>query len=376
MAVTQVQDAQLGTGGSEAKRKPGTFAGLIERIRDGRERSRAVSLLSSSLSREDAGGPEFKEALEAFGRLSSQSKDRALSEAAALYRDYSSFPFESEHKTASLTTLSVFVAEAAAQLTAGRPDGSAVSARSGLLRSLVGISRDDSFYKADNAAHAKAKLAAAVALWELGYMECGFWEDRLRVDATRDFTITKMLEMPETTDFKEHGWHLLRKNLDTPLAISIASCASPARIDFLTSMMLDSDTKVVVSAMEGAAYLYPIPPEFLDMAAEAAGRSGELNCKARFFIAAAQARPLLEAAGDTQFMAALTLTELYLRGMRHLGPLLQDVVFPEMRDQHDDPAGGTDAARDENRNKAAGVIFQLHMAGIRTEGFIFNITEG
>ncbi len=376
MAVTQIQDAQLGIGGSESKRKPGAISGLIERIRDGRERSRAVSLLGSSLSREGAGGPEFKEALEAFGRLSPESKDRALDSAAALYRNYSSFPFESEHKTASVTTLSVFVAEAAAQLTAGRASASDISARSVLLRSLVGISRDDSFYKADNPAHAGAKLAAAVALWELGYMDCGFWADRLRVDATRDFTINRMLEMPETTDFKEHGWNLLRENLDSRLAVAIASCQSPARVDFLTSMMVDPDAKVVLSAMEGAIYLRPLPPEFLDMAAEAAGRSGELNCKARFFIAAAQARPLLEAAGDVQYMAASTLVELYMRGMRHIGPILEQEVFPEMRDQHDDPAGSTEEERAASRSKAAGVIFQLHAAGIRTEGFIFNLIEG
>lgn len=376
MAFTKVQDDQPVSGGSEPKMRTGGFAGLLERIRGSRERSRVVSLLESSLARENAGGPEFKASLEAFARLSPQDKDRALCEAAALYRNYSSFPFESEHRTASITTLSVFVAEAAALMPKNQSGEPETSARAGLIRTLAGISRDDSFYKHADKEHSEAKLAAAVALWELGYMDYGFWEDRLRLEATRDFTITRMLEMPQTGMFKEHGWHLLRKGLDTPLAVSIASSASPAKIDFLTSMMLDTDAKVVVSALEGAIYLRPLPPEFLDMAAEAAGRSGELRVKASYFISAAQALPFLESAGDTQYRAASHLVMLYCQGMRHLGPLLQDVVFPEMRDQHDDPAGASDEERDAGRNRAAGVIFQLHMAGIRTEGFIFNITEG
>ena len=221
MAVTQIPDAQLGIV-SERKRGTGPFTGLVEKIRGGRERSRTLSMLGASLRRGGEGGPEFEAALAQFKELSDEDRGRVLGEVAELFIPHSSFTFETPEKVAAVTVLSVFVAEAAAAMPKDQLWDAGAGSRKGLVRALTAISRDDSFCRENDPAHASAKLAAAVALWELGYTDHPFWEDRLRSPATRDFTITKMLEMPETTDFKEHGWHLLRKNLDTPLAISIA----------------------------------------------------------------------------------------------------------------------------------------------------------
>jgi hypothetical protein len=347
------------------------LSGLIERIRGGRERSRTLSLLGSSLRSGVDGGAQFEEALAAFKGLPSQDKDKALSGAAEMFSPYSSFTFESEQKTASMTTLSVFVAEAAALM-----NGCEIRSRAGLIRELKALSKDDALYDHGSNEHAGAKLAAAVALWELGYMEYPFWEDRLSCPATRDFTIAKMLEMPQYGEYKEHGWHLLQKNLTSDLAMWIALSGSPKKADFLTSMLLDNDTRTVVAALEGAIYLHPLPADFLDMAAEAAGRSAELRVKAGYFISAAKARPYIELPGDNQYSASSHLIVLYMEGMRHLAPLLSGVVLEEMRDVYHDPPGASDEAKEAERAKAAVVILQLHMAGIRTDGFIFKKTDG
>lgn len=360
----------------EEKRRRAPFAGLIERIRSSRQASEAVSLLESSMKAGGAGGNSFEESLSIFGSLGPAGREKVLSKAAGMFKPYSSFAFESLQKVAALTTLSVFIAEAAALLPRDGEGAPQTSSRVELVRNLKALASDSSFYRSTDTAHSGAKLAAAVGLWELGCMEYGTWEEFLREPATRMFTIAKMLEMPDTGDFSVHGWHLLMKNLDTALAMDIAVSGSQKGADFLCSMMLDERKEVALSAMEGAVYLRPIPPEFLDMAREISARSPEFRTKASYFLSAADCIPYLESADDLQFRAALHLLALYREGMAHLRPLLEGEVAREMGDLVHEPAGASEGERAAQQQKALEVLFQMHLSGLRTQGFTFNIEEG
>jgi hypothetical protein len=351
--------------------RPRLFSSLIERLRNGRESSRAFSLLESSLGKGGAGGGDFEDALSQYSCLGPQGKEKVLGQAAGLFDRYSSFTFDSPQKVAAMTTLSVFIAEAAAALPRDAKGAAATASRDALAGGLKALALDSTLYDHHDQAHAAAKLAAASGLWELGCMESGLWESLLAGPATRGFTIMKMLDMPVPEEFEGHGWQLLRDNLDTALAADIASSASARKADFLASMMLEPEGRVSLSALEGAIYLRPLPPEFLDMARELSARAPEFRTKASYFLSAAGALPHLESADDTQFQASMHLIRLYSEGMAHIGPLLEREVAGEMADIFREPAGAGEGEREVQRQNALMVLYQMHLRGLRTEGFKF-----
>ncbi|MFN7991539.1 MAG: hypothetical protein U0R44_05255 [Candidatus Micrarchaeia archaeon] len=355
----------------ERKTEFGSRSGLIDGIRGHFRRSRVKTMLESAIGSGDPEAKDFDDAMKAFSGLPPKDKEKIMLKIGRQIERCSWMTFESEQKQGLATAIAVFLAESAKQL--GGVDLSGEPFRK-VMRELKDIVEDGSLYHENDPAHRAVKLACTAALWEMGYGNSPFWEARIRDPATRDYTIRQLLEMPIVEDFKEHGWHLLRENLKDA-ALPVAFSASPAKIDFYTSMLTDRNHDILAMALAGAIYLNPVPAEFIDIAKDISRLSPKLEAFAECFIAAAQLKPLLSSADDRQFIAASQLVALYARGMPHLD-LLMRMIGSEMKDVFTDPGGRDDQERAAQQEKAVAVLAQLHMAGIDTPGFTFNIQYG
>ncbi len=346
------------------------FRAMAEGLRRRREHAEAESLLRSCVEKGIGGGEDFKGALERFKGAGPQRQGRILEAVGRMLSEYSEYEFASERNIAAVTTLTVFATEAAA-LMPKQADGTPAFGDQSLLKGRLGqiLATQESYVPVDPL-HANAKLAAAVALWEFGQRELKALIPYMRLPVVGDFVISQMLNDTGAADFSGSGWYLLRGQIDTPLALAIASSRNPKRYDFVASMMLDENPNVASRALEAAVYLNPLPAEFLEMAAELAGRSEELNYKANCFISVVRIRPLLEAADDAQFFAATQLLMLYREGMGHLGPMLVGVGM-EMKDVFITPGGQTAEEQELQRAKAGDVLRQMHASGIPLPGVNF-----
>lgn len=95
------------------------------------------------------------------------------------------------------------------------------------------------YYLSADPRHDAAKVAAAKALWAMDEGDFAFWQQRLNSPATRDFMITACLEMPATEDMAEHGWHLLKENLEHAGKAILAS-QSQKKQEFILHALQDS----------------------------------------------------------------------------------------------------------------------------------------
>ncbi len=347
------------------------FRAISEGLRRRREHAETEALLDSCIRKGLGGGEDFKTALERFGGIGPRRQQKMLARVGRLMEDYSSCEFASERNSSALTVLSVFAAEAGALMPKDADGTPSLRKRGRLVGNLRAVLEQEEGFVPTNPVHANAKLAAAVALWEFGQRELPYWGAQLKFPMVRDFIVSKMLEDTGAGSFEGSGWDRLRKNLDTSLALSIAFNVSQRKYDFIASMMLDQDQSVVARALEAATYLNPLPAEFLDMAADAAARSEELNDCASCFISVVRMRPLLDAADDAQFLAAMHLLALYRDGFGHLGPLLV-IAGLEMKDVYMDPSGETTETKALQQGKAAEVLRQMHASGITVPGVNFD----
>ncbi len=148
--------------------------------------------------------------------------------------------------------------------------------------------------------------------------------------ATRDYTITKLLEMPDSGDMTEHGWYLLRGNIDA-LGSSIARSPSPKKEDFFRSMLMDGDISVVKSALKAAICLERTPPDYYGIAGELSQING-LESLAQNFTMIGRFKEQLAGAGDDRLNAAKHLAVFYADGAKNLGDLLEKTAR-EMADE-------------------------------------------
>lgn len=246
-ATTQIKAAE-----PKEKRGFSLFGGLREGIVRRRSLKEALSLLAEAT---DANEPErLARALEAFRALPQKEQGQVMLKAQSRVRLHSISPFERQESLTTITVLAGFFYEAAKTLPRG-PDGERDTApyekARAALRSVVEKSE---FKKRGDGSHDAAVLACTMALWELELGSFQFWEDRLLDPITRNYTMTKLLEMEPTENPKEHGWHLLMEHLQS-LGPEIALCGSRKKADFLAAALNAPDRQIVKSAMASAFYL-------------------------------------------------------------------------------------------------------------------------
>ncbi len=355
---------------SESKRGFHPIRSLKEGLRRRREHAEAESMLSSCIEKGSGGGSDFKGALERFERIGQRRQEKVLRNVAARLYGYSSCEFASERNSSEITTLMVFAADAAASMRKKEDGTPSFGDQSLLMRRLKGILSQEEGYAPLNPVHANAKLAAAVALWEFGQRELKDLSQYIRLPLVGNFVVAKLLEDAVRNPSEGSGRDILRSNLDTGLALTIAFNPNPAKFDFVASMMLDNDPSVVAHALEAAVYFDPLPEGYLDIAAEAAARSEFLSDKVSAFIAVVRMRPLIEAAGEIQFAAAAQVLGLYREGAGHLGPMLVAIGL-EMKDVYMYPGGLTEGERANQQAMAASIMNQLHASGIPVPGVDF-----
>ncbi|MCI0504038.1 hypothetical protein L0Y65_04975 [Candidatus Micrarchaeota archaeon] len=330
------------------------FASMAEGIRNARAKRSAIELFDSAMRFGEKEG--IDEALASFAALAPKQREGALIYLQDSLRSCSDLPFENECKTRRVTVIAKLFEGAAKTLPVDSEGERIVSPYHDAILMLKNVVENDDLRISGKGEHAGAMLACVKALWELEYGNLKFWDARTRDSATSAYAITKLLEMPDCGEFGEHGWSLLRDNLDA-LGISIAATGSPKAVPFFRSMLMDGDKSVVNAALKGALYLEPVPAEFFDMAGDIAKIPG-LEGPASDFIAAGHFKMILEPESENGLMAMRQLAYMHFGGMEHLAPMLATVGREIM---HSALASNGDEAK---RIKKIEALLHLGAAGI------------
>lgn len=341
-------------GVAEKRRGFHPFAAMAEGIRNAKARRSTIELFDMAMRFGER--ETIDDALASYTALPQKQREQTLLHLQEALKRCSSFPFEDAAKTQRVTIIAELFAGAARMLPVGADGERVVAPYSAAVKAFRDIVEHDDLRISGKEGHSGAILACVAALWELEYESFKFWEARAHDSATSTFTITKLLEMPGVPDTDEHGWPLLRKDLNE-LGIAIAGNPSLKTEAFFRSMLFDGDKDVVKAALKGALYFNRIPEEFFDIAGDLAKVKG-LESAAQDFIAAGHLKMLLEVEGENRMMALRQLAFKYSRGMEHLAPML-------------DQAGREIAAlalfpgtTEENRLRQLDALVYLASAGI------------
>ncbi|MFH0884490.1 MAG: hypothetical protein V1861_02160 [Candidatus Micrarchaeota archaeon] len=303
----------------EKKRGFRPFAAMAEGLRMRKARRGTLEALETAM-RFFGESECFGEAVSSFTALPKEQKERVLLEMQKSLKSVSYLPFEDEHKTRCVATIGEFFAKAAVLLPVDSEGERITAPYKETVRILKEIVERDELRRSGNPSHSRAILACAKALWELEYGNFSFWEGRALDSATRDYTITKLLEMPDTSDITEHGWFLLRKHL-AELGTFIAKNPSPKKEDFFRSMLMDGDKSVVASALKCAVCMEQIPSDYYGIAGDLSKIPG-LESAAQNFTMAGRFKEQLAGAGEDRLVAAKRLAVFYADGMVNLEELL------------------------------------------------------
>ncbi len=248
------------TAGKEGETKRGfrPFSAISESLQGRRARLDAVSLLESAVRHGDQ--EAYGEAVGAFIALPAKQREKMLLEAQKLVAAASIRTFESPERTGEITALAIFFRDAAKMLPVDEEGEKLTGPYSDAIGAFIKVANAKRSSNGSRILQDTAALACTEALWALDYGGSQFWSERLSDYATRDFAIKSLLEMPETADFNDHGWSLLKKELG-PLAVGIARSPSPQKADFLRLMLADSDPAVMEAAVKSVMFLMPAPDD-------------------------------------------------------------------------------------------------------------------
>ncbi|MBU0532237.1 hypothetical protein KKB44_01960 [Candidatus Micrarchaeota archaeon] len=160
---------------------------------------------------------------------------------------------------------------------------------------------------------------------------------------------------------------ILKRNV-LKIGRAIALSFSEKKIDFIKSMIQDTDPVAVRDGLEVALNLPVIPQELKDAAAAV---DGPAKNAAEEFLYVTDLKEKLMLADGTQFVAAEHLVNMYLRGKNYLLPTMFEISL-EMADIFRDPGGNTEEEKARQKEQATKIIVLLATAGIKTPGFNVN----
>jgi hypothetical protein len=134
-----------------------------------------------------------------------------------------------------------------------------------------------------------------------------------------------MLEMPPQENPEEHGWHVLKENLDK-MGIAVALHPSPMKVDFLCSLIEEDDTTSVRRGFRIAVYLDEGRAHFDHLAEEILLDESKRGFwpSAKEYIKASKALQKVEQGKDRQ-KAVAALLKLWTSGSEHLVAALNRV---------------------------------------------------
>jgi len=249
------------TGESREKRRGfRPFRSMAEGLQNRRARLDALSILDSALA---CPGPEaLSEAVGAFIALPSAQRHKLLLAAQKRVVGASATAFDSRDGALEITLLASFFREAADMMPVDSEGNKLCAPYAKAIGAFAKAADARRTTNGMRESQDAAALACTEALWSLDYSPEKFWARRLFDGATKGFAIKSLLEMPETAEFEDHGWALLRKHIDE-LAVDIARSSSPKRSDFIRMMLKDEDPAVVEAAVKSVMYLMPVPDAIL-----------------------------------------------------------------------------------------------------------------
>jgi hypothetical protein len=325
--------------------RPGKFQRTGMRIDRYLERKRVLKPLKYAIKNDNEKAEErYKQALSLFASLDLEQKEAVLEKVGKLFRGYSYFPAESEHKSRAVTELADFFSMISGHLPRNE-QGEITSDRlyfimKDVIEDLKDVVENED-PEGEKPAFADVRIACLNALWELEYGIIEFWYEQLLDPRTNQFPIQKMLDHPPAENFEEHGWSILRSQI-AQIGMEIAENPSPKKIDFFIRMFEDADPEVVKYALWSAIYLKDIPQRLIE-AARAVPKThdelvrikdlevvfpgsrneshDELRREARDFLQIAELANLLDK--ESRYSVALQLALLCQEGKYHLSPLLK-----------------------------------------------------
>lgn len=317
------QDIRQVTGQSdsliEKRRGFHPFATMAEGLRMRRARRNTLDAVDAAARFGER--ESLDSAFATYAALPAAHKERVLLDLQRSLKLISYCPFEDAQKTARLSAIADFFSKAATLLPVDAEGERVTAPYKDAIRMLRDIVEREEFRNGSSSSHSDAILACSQALWELEYGNFGFWESRVRDPATRDYVITKLLEMPEAEDVTESGWYLLRNHLDE-IGPAIAASASAKRDEFFASMFMDGDMKVAASAMRAAVCLESTPGELYGIAGELSQVPG-MEGIAQSFTMIGRFKEQLSGVGEDRLLAAKHLAVYYADGMKNLQGLLE-----------------------------------------------------
>lgn len=300
--------------------KPGFWARWKERRRPGT----VIKLLQNAMTFQNGrSAVKFDEAVSIFKELAPEQREKPLDMVWNRLADLSEVPFENDFKAHGIHVLADFLRDTSDCLPRDEKGQIAEPYKELMvyLKKVVEARDPDGNHKN----HTAVRIGCVYALNELGYGDRRFWQERIMDPVTQGVAILCMLKMPPQEKPEEHGWHLLKENLDK-MGIAIASHPSPKKIDFLSSLVAEDDTKSVRQGFRIAVYLGNGREHFKHIAAEMLLEESkkEFWPSAKEFIRIAGTLEKLEK-GEERQKAVAKLLDQWKSGGEHLVGILNRV---------------------------------------------------
>jgi len=260
-----------------------------------------------------------RKAMEKFIALGQPEKENVMLRMQEELSYYSSFVFEHEYKAGAVTIIADFLTKAAKSLPHDSEGEKISTPYKKAIDRLVGVVNDTSFYNA-TPEQKNTILTCATALWEMGYGSYEFWEHQLSYEVTRDFVITKLLEMEPTKNPEEHGWHLLKQHLDGQ-GTAIAVNPSEKRYGFFTEALQSPDPEITRNAFLAAIHLENPSEDLLSKMAR------PIKAAIAIYSDSRNTEPEAAEAADTFIRTAFAqLVSLRYSSSPHLQPVIDNLV--------------------------------------------------
>jgi hypothetical protein len=333
------------------QRKEAKKSGLIEGISTFRNRRKVNRLLLHAMQNTGVAGDEsLKRAASLFSELDPKAQEKQLSETLQHLERASDWTFESDEKAHSMRVLADFIRSSADLVKDTR-------LKEEIIFVLKEVLNDTNLFNERNMAHLEVNLACTRALWDLGFRDMEYWSDKLMRPELYDTLAGHLLEMPETENFEEHGWSVLRNELKS-ISVVLALEGPEKKYDFFASMLLDTKPSVLEAALEGVLYLPALPDELGMLVDDVSGISDSLGEMVEQFRQARKCMGLLKGTDEEKIQASNRLISLYEDGMMHLRPLLEGICI-EMGELFLNPSGDSPEAMAEIQEDAFSVLSKL-----------------